>query len=121
MSEKIMPWFMVILWMGAIFYFSSIPGKNIPAIFPFQDVVLHIFVYAILGFFFAAALKNNFTGVTLLKSIIFVVIFGFLYGLSDEWHQGFVPGRTVSGIDVFFDVLGSLAGGWLRNGRNKTV
>jgi len=108
-----MSWFLVIFWMGAIFYFSSIPGRNIPAIFPFQDVVLHIFVYAILGAFFAAALKNTFPGVTLLKSIIFVVIFGFLYGLSDEWHQGFVPGRTVSGLDVFSDVLGSLAGGWL--------
>jgi VanZ family protein len=32
------------------------------------------------------------------------------YGLSDEWHQSFVPDRFMDPRDWFVDVLGSVAG-----------
>ena len=32
------------------------------------------------------------------------------YGVLDEWHQGFVPGRDVSGTDLLRDVLGGSIG-----------
>jgi len=31
---------------------------------------------------------------------------GMIYGLSDEWHQAFVPGRDSSMYDVLSDTLG---------------
>ena len=34
----------------------------------------------------------------------------FLYALSDEWHQSFVPSRTASFGDVMIDVLGGICG-----------
>lgn len=32
------------------------------------------------------------------------------YGVSDEWHQSFVPNRDVSALDVGFDALGAALG-----------
>ncbi len=38
-----------------------------------------------------------------------LVAFGLTvaYAVSDEWHQGFVPGRSPSAIDVGVDALGA--------------
>lgn len=33
-----------------------------------------------------------------------------LYGVSDEWHQSFVPGRTPDPRDIAVDAIGALAG-----------
>ena len=38
------------------------------------------------------------------------VLFASLYGISDEVHQLFVPGRTFSIQDMMADGLGALAG-----------
>jgi VanZ family protein len=35
-----------------------------------------------------------------------------LYGISDEFHQYFVPGRSVDVYDVLADALGGLLGAW---------
>lgn len=47
------------------------------------------------------------------KRIIWVLIISFLYGLSDEFHQWFVPGRFATFGDVLADSLGGGVGGWL--------
>jgi VanZ family protein len=36
-----------------------------------------------------------------------------LYGVSDEFHQYFVPGRSVEALDVLADALGGLLGAWM--------
>jgi VanZ family protein len=36
-----------------------------------------------------------------------------LYGVFDEWHQSFVPGRYASLTDVALDVAGAVLGIWL--------
>ena len=38
---------------------------------------------------------------------------GVLYGVSDEWHQAFVPGRHPSPFDLLADTAGVLLGYWL--------
>ena len=48
------------------------------------------------------------------KVVIAAVIFASLYGASDEIHQIFVPGRTPSFLDLFFDFMGALAVGLLK-------
>lgn len=103
-------WLPVLLCMGFIFYVSSIPGSQIPGLFPFQDIAFHLFIYSILSFFFSRALKNTYPNMARLKIIVFTIIFGIIYGVSDELHQAFVPYRTVSGLDVFTDTLGSFLG-----------
>jgi VanZ family protein len=34
------------------------------------------------------------------------IVIGTCYGLSDEWHQSFVPGRDATLWDALFDTLG---------------
>lgn len=104
--------------MGFIFFVSSRPQRDIPPLFPFQDVVYHTLVYLILALYFSRALKNTNPNIPALNLIIFTIIFGVVYGITDEFHQSFVPGRSVSGFDVFIDAIGSTAGGiiyrWLK-------
>jgi VanZ family protein len=99
--------------MGSIFYASSIPGENIPSLFVNQDIVFHVAVYLLLAYFFSRALKNTYQDITAAKLILFTVIFGVIYGITDELHQVFVPYRTVSAWDVFNDGMGSLIGSLL--------
>ena len=104
-------WFPVIACMGFIFYASSLAGKDIPSLFPHQDILFHGSIYAILGLFFFRALKNTFSRFVLLKLLIITVIFGFAYGASDEFHQLFTPGRDCSWFDLAVDTIGSSIGG----------
>ncbi len=103
-------WLPVLLCMSFIFYTSSVPGSNVPPLFPFQDIAFHLFIYLILGLFFARALKNTSSNVAPSKIILFTIIFGTIYGISDELHQLFVPDRCVSGLDILIDGVGSFVG-----------
>ena len=38
--------------------------------------------------------------------MLFAMIIGTLYGVSDEFHQSFVPGRTASIWDLAADSIG---------------
>lgn len=40
------------------------------------------------------------------KRILISIIIGFLYAISDEIHQSFIPNRSARAIDVFLDTLG---------------
>lgn len=103
-------WLPVLVCMAFIFYVSSLPGKDIPPIFPFQDILFHASIYAILALFFYRALKNTFTKLVVFRIILFTVIFGFSYGITDEFHQLFVIDRCCSTFDLLIDTVGSLVG-----------
>jgi VanZ family protein len=40
-------------------------------------------------------------------------LFALAWGLLDEYHQSFIPGRTASPWDALTDLLGALLGLWL--------
>ena len=103
-------WLPVLAFMGLIFYASSIPGSNIASVFPFQDIAFHLSVYSLLALFFSRALRITYPDITVSKNILITVLFGVFYGLTDEFHQAFVPLRTASGFDLFIDGLGSIIG-----------
>jgi VanZ family protein len=96
--------------MGIIFYASSLPGRDIPSLFPFQETAYHLSLFLILALFFSRALKNTYTDIRPLQAIFFTILFGIVYGITDELHQAFVPDRTVSGWDVIIDGIGSFIG-----------
>lgn len=117
-------WLPVLLVMVFIFYTSSIPGKNIPLVFSFQEIAFHFSVYLLLAWYFSRALKNTYSDITVFKVVFFTLVFGVIYAISDEWHQSFVPYRDVSSSDVFVDSIGSFMGGLaygFRNDKNKAV
>ena len=56
-------------------------------------------------------------GSTLSANLIFFGAFlAFLYGLTDEIHQAFVPGRDASALDVMADGTGAMIGSFIYKG-----
>ncbi|MBT5229136.1 MAG: VanZ family protein [Methylococcales bacterium] len=107
-------WFklLVVLWMLVIFWLSSQSSMPVPmpALFPGQDKLGHLIIYSILGLFVALAFcRDPKKGMCLLLTFSIAL----LYGISDEWHQSFVPNRDMSGWDLVADALGGLVGGFI--------
>jgi len=106
----------VILVMGGIFFLSHQPGDSfsLPKIVNI-DKVLHCLVYAVLGLTALLALSPQFRRRRPLLANVAVVVFCLVYGISDEFHQSFVPGRTVSAGDILADTVGgamAVLGSW---------
>lgn len=70
--------------------------------------VAHFTEYFILSFIFYRAMIVS--GSKIKKSIIVTSIFCFLYAVSDEIHQLFVPGRVFAVRDIIIDTSGALLG-----------
>ncbi|MFH1859660.1 MAG: VanZ family protein [bacterium] len=94
-------WVFSIIYMGIIFGLSSVTSDNTPSFFPFFDKIAHLTEYTGLGWL----LRNAFNG-----SFLAAVLTGSLYGLSDELHQLFVPGRECDYKDLLCDIAGCIFG-----------
>lgn len=93
--------------MGTIFFLSHQSGDTLqlPA-FPGADKFAHMTAYGILAvsvlwFHGKKGLKNP--G----RTTFFTVLFCLLYGMSDEYHQSFIPLRSVSIFDLLADTAGA--------------
>jgi len=100
--------FPAILWAVAIFAASSIPSEDFPSLgILSQDKLLHLSVYLGLGLLLERAFRHQ-TVLPLLarSSKLSAILTAAIYGVSDEFHQSFVPGRSMDVWDVVADVLG---------------
>lgn len=100
-----------LVWMALIFYLSAQPSLGLPGLFEGQDKVMHFVTYGVLGFLVARGIgpvRGEFSWRRMFAAIAFTVA----YGISDEFHQSFVPGRSPSVFDLLADALGALAGAW---------
>ncbi len=97
--------FLLLAYCGLIFYVSSLEGKvSKPALlFPGEDKVVHMLEYGVLGILLMRCLLSWKESAANLGIAIFI---GTLYGMSDEYHQSFVPGRYVEAEDVLADFIG---------------
>jgi VanZ family protein len=95
---------LVVLYAGVIFYISSVArlGVEYGILAPYDphSVSLHILEYIPFGFLLINASTKKYPSFG----------FGFLYGLSDEFHQYYVPGRFVSWVDVVANGIGVFLG-----------
>ena len=80
-------------------------------LFPGQDKLFHLVVFGILGFLVMGTLQTPQNGYRQ-QQLWLVALAVMLYGISDEFHQYFVPGRSVDVYDVLADALGGLLGAW---------
>jgi len=92
--------------MGLIFYLSSYPMKIEVPSFSYSDKLVHIVEYGILASFVYLALRGTNLAKYHLLGLAFAI--AFLYGVSDEIHQYFVPGRDADVLDVVADGIGAL-------------
>ena len=132
---KILNIILIIIWMITIFRFSGqigtesgntsrkftvqiikiITGKNLSINEPFIDNIqlfirklAHFSIYTIGGF-----LIMNYqygTNKKEYRKILYSIIFGGSYAITDEIHQIFVPGRSGNIFDVGIDTLGVVTG-----------
>lgn len=132
---KILKIILIIIWMIAIFIFSSqkgtesgntsrkftiaiiqiITGKNLALEDPFVEGIqlfirkmAHFTIYAIGGFLimnYAYTIKN-----TMKQKILYSIAFGAGYAVTDELHQFFVSGRSAQVLDVAIDTAGVIIG-----------
>ena len=100
-----------ITWAGVIFYLSSQPSIETPALFPGQDKLFHLIAFGILGFLAMGTRQASQQGHPT-RQVWRVVLAVTLYGILDEFHQYFVPGRSADVYDVLADAIGGLLGAW---------
>jgi VanZ family protein len=102
--------FLLLIYAAAIFIESSLPGDNFPEIdITLIDKYVHFIIYFGLCLLFFYSLKNQ-TKFTKLHSspLFFAWLFTSLYGITDELHQYFVPGRSSDILDWVADTTGAL-------------
>jgi hypothetical protein len=100
------------LYMGFITFLSAQPGGKdglLGGSFdpgPWLGNLLHVPLYAVLGLLWKLALETR--RVSARRSTVLTVLLVTLFGIADEVHQAFVPGRTASSLDAALDVAGAL-------------
>ncbi|MGA9115452.1 MAG: VanZ family protein [Bacteroidota bacterium] len=103
-------WGPLLLWACLIFVASSLPGDALPAFGLFRaDLLAHLLIYAVFAGALSRALRLD--GRIPLSSggrAAAVLALTVCYGMSDEAHQAFVPGREPSFADLAADGAGAL-------------
>lgn len=124
-KKKLIKWVVLLLWMLVIFLFSSQPHSGettksiIEQIMPniktnsLLDMVnfivrksAHITEYFILTLLVISLLKEYTKKERTI--VLFSIIFCFIYAMTDEYHQSFVPGRSSLFRDVLIDTSGGI-------------
>jgi len=103
-------WPATALVAAAIIAISEIPQPAFPPVplFPHADKAAHLIEYFVLGALLFRSLCYELSGNLRLAAII-AVTGGTIFGICDEWHQGFT-GRTPDVRDALADVAGLLCG-----------
>ena len=96
------------LYYALIFYLSS-RSYDIKIDILFFDKVIHIVEFALLGLFLSfgyfMSLKSSLT----MKAVL-TICTGIILGSLDEFHQYFIPRRSIEFFDVIADAIGILSG-----------
>ena len=95
-------------WCLFIFMASSIPQAKLPALEHYSDKVVHASVFAVLAWLTHVALFHQPYRFLRRHSLSITFLFVVLYGMSDEFHQYFTPGRSTDIFDVMADAFGAL-------------
>ena len=103
-------WTIVAAYMLAVFAASS--RSTLPAL-PGQpsDKLLHFAAYAVLSVLVIWATTRGRWRLVTGRVVLAAALACTLYGITDEFHQRFVPNRNADPADVLADALGGLAAG----------
>jgi hypothetical protein len=101
-------WAPVVLYMAVIFYVSSLHEAPLPP--GLGDKPAHSFGYLGLGVVIARALGGGSPRRMTLRHALAGLAIASCYGLTDEFHQSFVAGRSPDIVDWYSDVVGAAIG-----------
>ncbi|ADC66063.1 VanZ family protein [Ferroglobus placidus DSM 10642] len=83
--------------------------------FKYPDKFAHILLYVGFGFVLNPAVRD----LIKFNPYVMTILIGTSYGIFDEIHQMFVPGRSSSVMDLFADMLGLILSQIFVMGFNK--
>lgn len=94
----------LLLYCLIIYWLSDQPSIPAPMWFEHQDKLYHAGSYFVLGLLLWRSLKY-FVESPIILALLSLAL-GSLYGVSDEWHQSFVAGRSSDAVDWLADTVG---------------
>lgn len=106
MLRRIWIWGPALACAAAIFWLSHQPVLPAP---PGNDKLAHFVAF---GTFATLVARGAWFDTRWSNGLVYAAaaLIGVMYGISDEVHQTFVPGRDASVADVVADALGALVG-----------
>jgi VanZ family protein len=121
LSESVQTWrrwvfyFFPLLAYAALIFYGSNQSQWLfePPEFFSSDKVYHLLEYGIFGLLLARIIGEYDFFTSFQKKVIWVLVISFLYGLSDEFHQWFIPGRSATLGDILADSLGGGISGFI--------
>ncbi len=106
--KKILYFIPASLYYAFIFYLSS-RSHDIKIDILFFDKVIHIVEFALLGLLLSFGYFMSLKSPQRVKAVL-TICSGILLGGLDEFHQYFIPRRSVEFFDVVADTIGILIG-----------
>ena len=97
-------------WVALTLTLTSIPNPEFGPLFPGADKVAHFGCYGGAGFLFVLWRREIGTGSAM--AVVWAAIFAALLGIVDEFHQQWIPGRSMELLDWAVDFAGGTAGGF---------
>jgi VanZ family protein len=94
--------------MAALFFVSSLSSLPSPPA-GLTDKHEHFFFYGILSALTLRALARGRWSDVTLRAAAGAILISSAYGVTDEFHQRFVPGRSYEVLDMAADAIGSAA------------
>ena len=94
-----------IVWLSSQTHYPG--GISLPS--PF-DKGAHAAAFGALAFFFERAWRSTRHDLPMYRRHFWIFLAVALFGISDEWHQSFVPGRDCSALDWLADAIGAKLG-----------
>jgi VanZ family protein len=104
-SERWLRVIPLLLYLSGIYAMSCVPGPSVPVVV--DDRIAHTLEYFGLGALLLFAFAPHVSYRLRAAHGVTAVAMAGLWGVSDEFHQSFVPLRDVSLKDLSFDLLGA--------------
>ena len=102
-------WLPPIIWAIVIFLLSSRKLPDVTGVY-WQEYVFkktsHVLFYGFHAILLYRALRGS--KVSVKKATVWAAVVAIVYGITDEFHQSFVPGREPRLRDIGFDSFGIL-------------
>ncbi len=108
-AAKRRAWLMVVVWVAFVELLTSLPGSALPTVtLPFRiDWVAHFCLYGVLGLLLARAARVSLWP---WQRLVLLALAISAFGVLDELHQLFIPGRSAEVMDWLMDTTGSATG-----------
>ncbi|MBI1320727.1 MAG: VanZ family protein [Candidatus Hydrogenedens sp.] len=97
------------LYCGTIAWLSGQSDPPVPSeLFPHWDKVMHVSAFGLMTVLVLLGLLRSKIRYSRVALFLLPVLFTVGFGLTDEFHQSFTPGRNVDVLDIVSDTTGAL-------------